>query len=133
MHLTTYMRGDAMVPEGGTIDLEPMLGRWINTNSETIYIERFETWLEEGRLMLRVFGVGTEKGAPIDWGAIDVQPYGNPSTLDPAGFHGHYRLEAVDVLLAVNYARGILVIQTYSTFSDGSGRIPYQTREFFHR
>jgi len=37
------------------------------------------------------------------------------------------------VLIVSNYAKGVLVIQSYSRFCDGSGRPDYFTREFFHQ
>jgi hypothetical protein len=49
------------------------------------------------------------------------------------GFEAHCDLGFMETHLAANVKYGVLVIQTYNAFKDGTGRGCYFTREFFHQ
>jgi hypothetical protein len=55
----------------------------------------------------------------------------NGST-EVAGFHAHYDVGAVTTRIAANVKLGVLVLQTYTSFRDDSGRLSHYAREFFH-
>ena len=52
---------------------------------------------------------------------------------EPAGFLAEYHFGFADLALAANEAKGLLIIASFMTFRDGSGRSSYFTREFFYR
>jgi hypothetical protein len=49
------------------------------------------------------------------------------------GFHAFYNHEGIETHLVANQKLGILVIQSYTRYVDGSGRTSHFAREFFHR
>ena len=48
-------------------------------------------------------------------------------------FSAEYRFPFLTVVLAAYGKQGILVLDTFNSFTDHSGRADYFTREFFHR
>ena len=52
---------------------------------------------------------------------------------DLAGFLAVYDFDFMQMSLAANMNKGLLIIASYNTFRDGSGRSNYFSREFFYR
>ena len=131
MALTRYMRADSRQVIGGSPDLSPLLGTWLNTNPVTDHICRMVILERGGRLIIHAYGADLPE--PIDWGEIEATPYTSGKSLEAGGFHAAYDFGEIETHLASNQKLGILVIQSYTSFKDGSGRQSYFTREFFHR
>ncbi len=125
------MRADARVPVAAGGDTAPIVGHWRNCTEATDHIAAFDLWADETGLRLRVFGAGAD--GMIDWGEAPCAAFVAPASMEISGLHARYALDGAEVLLAINHAKGILVIQTYTTFTDGSGRAAYYSREFFHK
>lgn len=62
-----------------------------------------------------------------------AKPYVTSGTTDVVGFLVSYEIGPVRTEFAANVKQGILVIQSYTSFSDGSGRVPHYAREFFYQ
>jgi hypothetical protein len=109
-----------------------VVGSWFNTNPTTGEIARLTISEREGWLLLNIEGAGpTER---IAWPKISAIPY--VASLDSAeviGFEAHCDLGFMETHLAANIKYGVLVMQSYNRFKDGSGRGAYFTREFFHQ
>lgn len=120
-----------MLATKATIDLSPMLGTWVNTSPETDHIVQFVATERESAFVVRTYGAGEPD--PIDWGEVAAVPCAIEATEEIAGFSATYDFGTVETLLAAYGAKGVLVIQTYTKFKDGSGRPDYFTREFFHQ
>jgi hypothetical protein len=124
----------ADVSSGGertaSVDLGELTGLWKNTNRAT-RVTRELTLTKNGDVYeLNAFGAG----APRDWGKIVVTPHaGGVDAHDPAGFFGVYDFDFMQMFLAANMNKGLLIIASYNTFRDGSGRSNYFSREFFYR
>ena len=131
--MKSYMRGDAHLNTSGVADLSPLLGVWHNVNPQTRYICRFEVALaEDSSFHVRFFG-SSDGPEPIDWGQVPALPVVLGDSLMGIGFHTTYLLDGMDITLCANGSKGVTTVQTYATFTDGSGRPNYFTREFFHR
>jgi hypothetical protein len=48
-------------------------------------------------------------------------------------FFAVYDFDFMRMFLAANMNKGLLIIASYNTFRDGSGRSNYFSREFFYR
>jgi hypothetical protein len=118
-------------PKGtGAVDLGPLLGIWRNTyrNSKGIVTVR----LLRARDGFTVEGRGV--GFPEAWGPVAAVPHAlGVSSSKPAGFLARYEFGFAELVLSANEAKGLLIIASFSTFLDGSGRSNYFTREFFYR
>jgi hypothetical protein len=79
---------------------------------------------------LNAFGAG----APRDWGKVVAVPHaGGVDAHDLAGFLAVYDFDFMQMSLAANVNKGLLIIASYNTFRDGSARSNYFSREFFYR
>jgi hypothetical protein len=130
MDAVSFMRADRLA-RGGTTDLGPLLGRWVNVNPATDHLVRLDVEAAGAGLRLRAYGSGDPE--PVDWGETTAAPYAAGSAAAAGGFLARYALGAVETWLVANQKLGILVIQSYTSFHDGSGRRAYFAREFFRR
>ena len=109
-------------------DLAPLLGTWVVFESGTTGIVRVEIEADG----IRVFGSGADGdtewgGSPAPVFADDVA--GSEAWAFRAGYdHGWQRVELFGYL-----NRGVLAIDAGTTFTDGSARSDYFTRELFYR
>lgn len=125
------MRADSKQLAGAPADLAPLLGTWSNTNPQTDYITKIIVTERNGVLLIRAYGSSSPE--PADWGEAEANAYVAGGTTKAAGFHARYDFGALRTELAANEKLGILVIQSYTSFDDGSGRLGHFAREFFHR
>lgn len=117
-------------PGGGIVDLSPWLGRWHNTNRDSKGIRSVVLSRRGDEFFVHAAGVGCD----ADWGAVPAIPHAaGVSSATPEGFLARYDFGFSEVLLSANVAKGLLIIASFATFRDGSGRSSYFTREFFHR
>jgi hypothetical protein len=122
--------GDA--PPGGRVDPAPMLGTWFATDKQSAGVVKLELIERDGAFVLRAFGAGDPD--PIDWGEVPAIAYAKSVDSDEGmAVSATFDFGFEESLLAAYSKGGILVLDTFNTFKDGSGRSAYFSREFFHR
>jgi len=131
MAFASYNKADTWPVIEGQIDVSPLLGHWVNTKTDTDYITELVARRRDGGVVIRLFGSGAAE--PSDWGETIATPYMSGRTLEAMGFHARYDFGPIRTLIAANQKLGVLVIQCYTTYSDGSGRHSHFSREFFYR
>lgn len=122
---------DSLVP-ADTLNMSHALGSWINTNSNTGEVSRLEISSCDGAILVRAFGA-TPSG-DRDLGQTQATAF--TSSLDSAdltGLTAAFDFEWSQLRFVINIKLGVLVLQSYSSFQDESGRRPYYKREFFWR
>jgi hypothetical protein len=113
-----------------SVDLVELTGLWKNTKRTTRVIRELTLAKNGEAYELHAFGAG----APRDWGKVVVIPHsGGVDAHDPVGFLAVYDFDFMQMSLAANINKGLLIIASYNTFRDGSGRSNYYSREFFYR
>jgi hypothetical protein len=116
----------------GEIDVAPLLGTWWATDKATDSVVKLELADRAGSFVVHAFGACTP--APCDWGERPAVPYAaTVGSRDAMAFSAVYDFGFMETLLAAYMKGGILVLDTFNSFKDGSGRVSYFTREFFHR
>jgi hypothetical protein len=128
-----FMMADE-VSSGGertsSVDLRELTGLWRNTKRDTRVIRELILRKSDDGYELNAFGAG----APRDWGKVVVIPHASGvDAQDPAGFLAVYNFDFMQMFLAANVNKGLLIIASYNTFRDGSRRSNYFSREFFYR
>lgn len=129
--LPVMMAADVAGPSSsaGVADLSLLTGRWLNTKRQTKMIRELELTHHGDAYVLHAYGAG----APRDWGEVQVTPHaGRVDARDPAAFHAVYDFGFLQMFLAANLNKGLLIIASYNTFRDGSTRSNYFSREFFY-
>lgn len=118
---------------GGSLQLDPLPGIWLNTNSASRGIVKVIITTRGPKLGVRVFGAGDP--APHDWGELEAEHVyaNNISSHTAAGFTAWYRFDFSETLLQANWNQGLLVLASFTSFKDGSNRSNYFSREFFRR
>ena len=134
--MTTRVR-DRPVPGAGSpglnlpINLDPLLGVWVNYNEGSTGINRVEISNWEGLPTVRAFGAG--RPTPIDWGEVAGAAFAEGvDGHEAVGFSASYDLSFASVLLAAYLNKRLLVVDAYTTFTDRSGRAAYFQRDHFY-
>ena len=115
-----------------SLQLDALPGIWLNTDGDTRGILKVVISSKGPTLKIRVFGAA--EPSPCDWGEVDAEyVYANHiSSQNAAGFSAWYRLDHAEINLQANWNQGLLVLASFTSFKDGSGRSNYFSREFFH-
>ena len=117
--------------EWGT-EIETLLGEWINVNPKTGQIVRLKVLPKEEGIELHCYGK-LEQGEN-DWGIAPCELFSdNVGSPVLEGFICNYDLGFIKINIVGNIKYGVIVIQSYNTFKDGSNRNNYMSREFFRK
>ncbi len=112
------------------VDLGELTGCWKNTKRATRVIRELSLTKNGDAFELTARGAG----APRDWGTVAVVPHAaGVDAHDPADFLAVYEFGYMQMVLAANMNKGLMIIASYNAFRDGSRRSNYFSREFFYR
>ena len=126
-----FMPADERPPSPHPLQLAPLLGDWFNTNQHSRYL--VEVRLRERSGTLYFSGLADGPAGPIAWDEQPARAYAAGTGLEAGGFTLCYQRRSIQTHLVANQKLGILVIQSYTSYGDGSGRTPHFSREFYHR
>ena len=123
----------ATTGNGQALQLDRLLGIWLNTDDESQGIIKILVEARGPALIVRAFGA-CDSG-PCDWGEVQAgQVYSNSISSNlAAGFTAGYHSDFSETHLQANWNQGLLVMASFTTFKDGSNRANYFSREFFHQ
>ncbi len=113
------------------VDFTPLLGHWVNLNRDTHYLLEMDLYRLDEEYRLRALGSGSP--TPLDWGEAPARVFAADGLKQALGFHARFEIGGVEVYLAANINQGICVLQTYTNFHDGSGRVNHFSKEYFRR
>ena len=123
---------DLVTREGGLTapDLSTYTGEWENTNAHSQGLASATLTGRDGTLYLSLTGVGAD--GPIDWGEAPVEVFSSaPDAAVASGFMTSYTFPEMDIRICSLIKLEVMVLQIYTTFTDGSPRQNYFTREFY--
>ena len=133
MHSTSLTKKDdlkGIENHIGEMDLSPFVGKWENTKSDSGQLPYVELRVDHGVLFLRAFGASDH--GHLDWGEVSCEVFAeNVYDGTAIAFITGYTSDQADVEITANVKLGVLVIQTYTRFKDGSSRLNYYAREFY--
>lgn len=136
-YMAKYMRTEERLPEGaappgGRVDHTSLLGTWYATDKAAAGIVKMVLSDRDGAFVLRAFGAAEPE--PVDFGEVSAIAYAaSVASPQAMALSAVYDFGFLETILAAYGKGGILVLDTFNTFKDKSGRSPYFTREFFHR
>jgi hypothetical protein len=115
----------------GTVDPTPLAGTWLNTDKATRGIAKMILTNRDGVLLVHAYGAC--EPSLCDWGEVEGAAFSDGvSSSAGMAFTARYDFGFMETSLAVYLKGGILVLDSFNTFKDGSGRASYFSREFFH-
>ena len=116
---------------GGPVDPSPLIGTWFSTDKKTRGITKLILSQRDG--VLKVHAFGACEPAPCDWGEVEGAAFSSGvSSSEGMAFTAFYDFGFMETSLAVYFKGGILVLDSFNAFKDGSGRSNYFSREFYH-
>ena len=131
---SSHLNPELLDPAARNLNADKIIGRWVNTNSDTRGIAEIIIEHDGEGFRIGVIGVGADE--PIEWPATKAKALANleeeagqralalAATFD----FGFMRAET-----HIRLNKGVLVIVEFNTFHDDSGRMSYVNREFFYR
>ena len=130
-----FSRKDGLDPsfeQHSEYDDSQLLGTWYNCDPATSQISELNVTRENEDLYIDIKGANV--GDTISWGKKKITPFVSiPDSNVIGGFTCHYDFGFMETQICSNIKRGILVIQAYNMFKDGSQRPNYYSREFFNQ
>ncbi len=119
-------------PGAGVVDPAPLAGTWYSTDKAARGIVKVVLTVRNGELIVHAYGAC--EPSPCDWGEVKGEAFSSGvSAHEAMAFTAFYDFGFMETSLAVYHKGGILVLDSFNLFKDGSGRSSYFTREFYHR
>jgi hypothetical protein len=113
-----------MAKAGGPITVvspAPLIGTWTNTNHATNDIVKIIIAAAGSGISIQAFGACTP--TPCVWGSVPgIAVAGNVSSTTAVGFSAHYTFSFAEVLVVGHLQGQLLEIETFTQFTDNSGR-----------
>ena len=107
----------------------PLVGTWSACNKKTRDIVRVVITASGSSLSVQLFGACTP--TPCDWGVVHGTAYAaDVSSADAIAFTEQYKFAFKTAIVTGLLDQGSLILETYNTFTDGSGRSNYYTRSY---
>jgi hypothetical protein len=114
------------------VDPAPLVGTWVSYDPAEQGLARVVIAGDGERGMtVRAFGVGSP--GFVDWGEVAASPFaGGVALREAVGFTAVYDLEGMRVMLAAYLNKRLLVVDAYTRFHHGSGRVDFFARDHFY-
>jgi len=114
------------------VDASPLVGAWTNMDISSRGVVKVILSSEKGALKVQAFGACSP--SPCDWGEVKGAIYsiGVDSNI-AVGFEAVYDFGFMETMLAAYLNKRLLVVDSYNTFKDGSGRSMYFFRDHFRQ
>jgi hypothetical protein len=107
----------------------PLVGTWSACNKKTRDIVRVVITASGASLSVQVFGACTP--TPCDWGVVGGTAYAvDVGSTDAIAFTAQYKFSFKTAIVTGLLDQGSLILETYNTFTDGSGRSNYYSRSY---
>lgn len=106
-------------------------GNWVNVDPATRSIVRVN--FAGTGVSLKVHAYGACSPTPCDWGAVTAHSYAaNVSSAVTIAFTATYTTSFSQIVLAGHVSRGLLTVDSFTRFTDGSSRSDYTSHDTFH-
>jgi len=117
------------------IDPGPVLGKWRNANRRTWGICAVELDQRDGQVWAHAWAADPEADEIRDWGEVPLDGLytDGPLSNRVSGYRATFDLGHARTQIQVNVLHSVTVCAAFTTFTDGSGRANYMSREFLHR
>lgn len=116
----------------GALDLQLLVGTWINTNAAGAGIRRLVLSADGSALKLQVSARGNTSAE--DWGGTSAIPYADAvSSTEAMSFYAEYQFQRLGIRLQGYVVKGVLVIVSFLSAAVPGEAPGYMAKEFFYR
>ena len=116
-----------------SIDLSPLAGSWINTETRRRWIAALDLRVDGGRLRLHPWG--GDAPAPVDWGEREAEMVCATAidSSEGGGCMATFPFQSMESELHATLNQGLLVVVAFNRTADPKTAPGLVTREFFRR
>ena len=101
-----------------------LVGTWVNTNAQTRDLVKITITSSGNRVSIHPYGACTP--SPCDWGAVTGLAYSSSVSASPAiGFTAQFNFGFSQVILVGTLNGNFLTVESFTEFTDSSGRNNY--------
>lgn len=126
----TAMRTDVEQARGAGVDVSPFVGTWYGIKLDENRIAKLVITEEDGALLIHPYGSADSE--LFDWGQATAIPY-IASGAKTNGFRARCRVGAMQVDFFTIENQGVLLVQTFTSFHDDSGRAGEFGKAYYRR
>jgi hypothetical protein len=103
---------------------EHLVGTWVNSEHDTRGLIRLMIALKGNQIHVHAFGACHPN--PCDWGQVEARMFAETVASVPGiAFAANYKFEFAEVLLTGHIYKGAMFVETFTHFTDPSGRADY--------
>ncbi|MBZ5505851.1 MAG: hypothetical protein LAO78_10220 [Acidobacteriia bacterium] len=127
----TYLRAEEQAGSGIAIQPDPLLGTWLNTNTDTRSIASAVLERKGNQTVVRIVPAGNSK---CDWGETAARLFtDSTSSSEAIAFSAVYDFGFMETSIQAHMRQGVLIIARFDRFKDNSGRSNCFSKEFLYR
>ena len=110
-----------------------LVGNWTNCDKDTRSLVRAAITNAKKGVNVELFGACHP--TPCDWGTMAAHTYApDVSSKNVVAFSTHYKFDFKETVVTGTLLHaGLLMIELFNHFTDGSDRMDYSTKDYFHR
>jgi|SRR5271165_2966069 len=110
------------------VSASPLVGTWTNTDPATRDIVKVIITASGSGISVEAFGACSP--SPCDWGSVPGLVYAaNVSSSTAVAFSAQYTFSFAHVILVGHHAGKHLVLESFTQFTDGSGRSNFRSTD----
>lgn len=115
------------------VDLSPLAGSWVNTESRRRWLAAIEMRVDGGRLHIHPFG--GDRPSPADWGEREAEMVCAAAidSTEGGGCVATFPFDSMESELQATLNQGLLVVVTFNHTQDPASSPGLVAREFFRR
>lgn len=125
------MQSDTEQVPGGRIDVSQLVGMWFGIKLDESRFARLEITEQDGTLLIRPYG--SPDSGESDWGQAEMTPYAASGSTTATGFEAKCRFGAEWVEFVAVQNQGVLLVQSFTSFHDDSGRASEFAKAYYRR
>lgn len=112
------------------VDVSPLVGTWYGVKLDENHIAKLEIIERDGTLLIHPYG--TPDSELPDWGQVEAIPHTASGSTTASGFQAHFRLDAARIDFVAVENQGLILVQGFTSYLDGSGRNEF-AKGYFRR
>lgn len=114
------------------INPNPVVGTWLNTDPHTRDIVKIVVAVKGTEITVHTWGACTP--TPCDWNVVPGMVYANAVDSHVAvGFTATYKFGFSQVIMVAHIEGNQLIVETFTHFTDNSGRSDYYFKDIMHK
>lgn len=125
------MQADAQRAGDTRIDVSPLVGTWFGIKLDESHIARLLIVERDGALVVHPYG--TADAEVSDWGEVEAAPHTASGSTTASGFLARGRVGTTRIDLIAVENQGVILLQIFTSFHDGSGRANEFAKCYFRR